>query len=337
MTLSVGIVGAGGIAYCHGRAAREAPEAELVAICDLSEESLGRFGEAFGVSRRYTDLERMLHEEEIDILVVSTWGNSHAEISIKAARTGRVKAILCEKPISSTATECESMIVAARENGVLLAEAFKFRHHPCHLKAKELIEAGEIGEVYLIRSTFTAPVDPRFLRPDHNWRFNRQKRGGAVYDLGCYCIHHARFIAGSEPYLVHARGHYGGTSEVPEAVAVQLDFPGNISAHCAFSFRYYGSQEYEVFGTGGYMRMDMAWNNEDHPVELEVSKNDGEERTIKFAPVYQFTDQLRHLCECLGTGRPHRIPAENSLGNMKVIDAVHASIDSERPATLTTG
>jgi len=337
MSYKMGIVGVGGIAHCHGRAAREAPEAELAAICDVSDESLARFGEVFGVSHRYTDLERMLRDEDIDILVVSTWGNSHAEIGIRAAETGRLRAILCEKPISSTAAECEAMMAAARENGVLLAEAFKFRHHPCHLRAKELIAAGEIGEVMLIRSTFTANVDPRYLRPDHNWRFNREKRGGAVYDLGCYCIHHARFIAGSEPYLVHARGHYGEISEVPEAVAVQLEFPGEISAQCAFSFRYYGSQGYEVYGTEGYMRMDMAWNNEDHPVALEIRKNDGEERTIRFAPVYQFTDQLRHLCECLETGRPHRIPPENSLGNMRVIDAVHASIDSGQPVILDPG
>ena len=337
MSYRVGIIGTGGIAHCHGRAAREAPEAELASICDVSEESLSRFGEAFGVSSRYTVLERMLHEEEIDILAVCTWGNSHADISIQAARTGRVKAILCEKPISSTAAECEAMIEAARENGVLLAEAFKFRHHPCHLKAKELVEAGEIGQVKLIRSTFTAAVDPSSLRPDHNWRFNSEKRGGAPYDLGCYCIHHARFIAGSEPERVHARGHYGQHSRVPESVAVQLEFPGEISAQCAFSFRYYGSQEFEVYGTGGYMRMDMAWNNEDHPVALEIRKNDGENRSIRFAPAYQFTDQLRHLCDCLETGRPHRIPAENSLGNMRVIDAVHASIDSGEPVDLNPG
>lgn len=337
MALSVGIVGAGGIAHCHGRAAREAPEAELAAICDVSEEALGRFGEAFGVSRRYTDLERMLHEEEIDVLSVCTWGNSHADICIRAARTGRVKAILCEKPISSTAAECEAMIETARDHGVLLAEAFKFRHHPCHLRAKELLDAGEIGRICLIRSTFTAAVEPRFLRPDHNWRFNREKRGGAVYDLGCYCIHHARFLAGSEPDLVHARGQYGETSQVPESVVVQLEFPGEVSAQCVFSFRCHSSQEFEVYGTGGYMRMDMAWNNEDRPVALEIRKNDGEERTLRFAPVFQFTDQLRHLCACLSTGGPHRIPGGNSLGNMKVIDAVHESIDSERPVVLNPG
>ena len=280
----------------------------------------------------------MLREEDLDILVVCTWGDSHADISIRAARTGRVKAILCEKPLSSTAAECGAMIEAAREHGVLLVEAFKFRHHPCHLKAKDLIEAGEIGEIKLIRSTFTANVDPGYLRPDHNWRFNREKRGGAVYDLGCYCIHHARFLTGSDPIrgpcprilrpaVTGARG----------AVTAQLEFPDEITAQCAFSFRYFGSQEFEVYGTGGYMRMDMAWNNEDHPVALQIRKNDGEERTIRFAPAFQFTDQLRHLCDCLETGRPHRIPAENSLGNMRVIDAVHASIDSGQPVVLNPG
>ena len=337
MAYNVGIVGVGGIAHCHGRAAQEAPEAKLTAICDVSEDALDRFGEAFHVPLRYTDLERMLHEEDLDILVICTWGNSHADIGIRAARTERLKAILCEKPITSTAAECEAMIEAARDHGVLLAEAFKFRHHPCHLKAKDLIQAGEIGDVTLIRNTFTVAVDPQYLRPDHNWRFNRDKRGGATYDLGCYCIHHARFIAGSEPALVHARGQYGQQSQVPESVAVQLEFPGGISAQCAFSFRYYGSQEFEVYGTGGYMRMDMAWNNEDHPVALEIRKNDGEERTIRFAPVFQFTNQLRHLCDCLETGRPHRIPSENSLGNMRVIDAVHASIDSGQPVDLNPG
>lgn len=337
MTLKVGIVGAGGIAHCHGRAAGEAPEAELAAICDVSEESLGRFGETFGVSGRYTDLERMLHEEEIDILSICTWGNSHADIAVRAAQTGRVKAILCEKPISSTAAECADMIAAARENGVLLAEAFKFRHHPCHIKAKELIETGEIGDIRLIRSTFTAAVDPLNLRPDYNWRFNREKRGGAVYDLGCYCIHHARSIAGIEPERVYASGHFGQRSRVPESVAAQLEFPGEISAQCVFSFRYHGSQEFEVYGTGGYMRMDMAWNNEDHPVALEIRKNGAEVRTIRFAPVFQFTEQLRHLCDCLESDRPHRIPMENSLGNMRVIDAVYASIGSGEPVDLNPG
>merc|ERR1712098_468014 len=70
------------------------------------------------------------------------------------ASSGRVKAILCEKPFTSTGAEAKRMVAAAKDNDVLLAEAFKFRHHPMHLKAHELIDSGTIGEVMNIRSTF---------------------------------------------------------------------------------------------------------------------------------------------------------------------------------------
>ena len=112
---------------------------------------------------------------------------------------------------------------------------------------------------------------------------------------------------------------------------MQLEFPGEVNAQCVFSFRYFGSEEFEVYGTDGYIRMKNAWNNEDHSVNLEIKKRDGKDRSIKFAPIYQFTEQLQHMCECLNTGRAHRISYEDSLNNMKVIDAVHASIDMNLP------
>ena len=158
----VAIVGTGSIATRHGRACNEVPLAELWAICDISEDSLSSFGDEFGVTRRYTNLKEMLEAEEIDIAIVSTWGPSHAETTIQLADSGKVKAILCEKPFALTATEAEQMATAAYRNGVLLAEAFKFRHHPMHLHAKELVDSGAIGDVRSIRSTLVTP--PRVLR-----------------------------------------------------------------------------------------------------------------------------------------------------------------------------
>ena len=92
------------------------------------------------------------------------------------------------------------MVAAAEENGILLAEAFKFRHHPMHLKAKELADSGAIGDVLTIRSTFCSGgsgAGPETRKPENNWRFNKAKGGGSVYDLACYCIHHARFMFGA--------------------------------------------------------------------------------------------------------------------------------------------
>lgn len=334
MSYRVGIIGTGGIAQAHGRAARSAVNAEVVAICDVSQEALDRFGDEFGVAARYQSLETMLAKENLDIVVICTWGVHHAEISNRVSRSRRVRAILCEKPICSTAAECEGMVAIANENGILLAEAFKFRHHPQHLKARELVESGAIGDVKMIHSTFTNAVNPTFMTPDQNWRFNRDQGGGAIYDLGCYNIHHARFMIGAEPIRVYATGHIGAYSQVNETVAVQLDFPGDVGAQFILTFRYFSTQSAEIYGTKGYLRIEKAWNNENSPVTLEARFANGDRETYNFAPVDQFTLQLNHLCDCLETGSPHRIPPEDSIANMKVIDAIYASMERHAPVEM---
>ena len=152
----VGIVGSGGIARAHGRACADLECVDLCAISDISEAALNSYGDEFNVANRYLDLSDMLAKENLDIAIICTWGSCHAQIGIQIAQSQAVKAILCEKPFASTGAEAEQMVSAARESGILLAEAFKFRHHPMHLKAKELADSGAIGDVTTVRSTFCA-------------------------------------------------------------------------------------------------------------------------------------------------------------------------------------
>lgn len=333
-TYRVGIVGTGGIAQMHGRVCQQMTEVELQAICDVNPEAVQRFGEHFHVDRRYTSLDAMLDAEALDIAIVCTWGHCHAEASNTIARSRKVRAILCEKPFCRNAAEARAMIAVAREHGVLLAEAFKFRHHPQHLKAREIVDSGRLGDLQAIRSTFTAPVAAEHRRPERNWRFNRAVGGGAIYDLGCYTIHHARYIVNTEPLRVYATGAIGVASEVEESVAAVLEFPGDITAQFTLGFRAFGSQSVEVYGTAGLLRLDEAWNNENRSIALRVSYEDGSTETHEFAPVNQFVLQLRHLCECLETGQPHRIPPENSVNQMRVIDALFESLSTGLPVSL---
>ena len=330
----VAIVGTGSIATRHGRACNEVNSAELWAICDISEGSLSLFGDEFGVARRHTSLKAMLETEEIDIAVVSTWGPAHADTVIQLADSKRVKAILCEKPFALTATEAERMATAAHRNGVLLAEGFKYRHHPMHLRAKEVVDSGAIGDIRSIRSTLVTP--PRVLRlknndgarlPDRNWRWNKQKGGGSVYDVGCYCIHHARFILDAEPVRVFAAAERG--AEVDDATYIILEFAGDHAAQISVGYTSWESQYTEIFGTRGMIRMDRAWSNEDKPVTLEL-RTDGDTENIDFEPTFQFADQLQHLCDCLSAGIPHRISLDNSIRQAKVIDAVFESLETGR-------
>ena len=108
----------GGIARAHGKACKQIAEAELVAICDVSAEQLARYGEEFGVAAHYTELDTMLHDRELDIAIVCTWGAFHAETGIQICDSGRVKAVLCEKPFTQNAAEAAAFAAAGRKNRV---------------------------------------------------------------------------------------------------------------------------------------------------------------------------------------------------------------------------
>ena len=331
--LRVAIVGAGGIARAHARACREAEGVTLHAVCDVSPAALDRFGEEWAVppERRYSSLDDLLAVQSPDIAVVSTWGVTHAATGIRLARSGRVRAVLCEKPFTTTAAEAEALAAAAREGGILLAEAFKFRHHPAHLELKARVAAGAIGDPVTVRSTFCQAVDPAARRPENNWRWDRERGGGSIYDLACYNIHQARYVFGAEPERVFATAQIEGT--VDAAASLQLVFPGQRTALLSVGHNLWHSHYVEVDGTAGLLRLENPWNNEDAPVTL-VQHGPAGTAATDFPPTFQFTAQLCHLAECLTTGRPHRIPPENSVAQMRVIDAAFESIATGQPVSL---
>lgn len=328
MTIRACIVGSGGIANRHARAATATDEVELAAVCDVSDAVAKRFASEYFIPNSYCDLSTMLASEPaFDLATICTWGNSHAEIGIELARSGKVKAILCEKPISLNAVECTELVDVARSEGVILAEAFKFRHHPMHLRAKRLITDGAIGELRSVRSTFMTGGDRRAVRREMNWRFDPDRGGGATYDLGCYLIHHARFMFEMEPTTVFAVGDFHEVCGVDFQVAATLGFPGGVSAQLSYGFGVGGgSQEAQMVGTAGRIATDMAWNNEGRPTGIDGRFRGGEEAKFRFQPVDQFALQLRHMVDVLERRTEHRIPPLNSLGQMRVMDAVRDSI-----------
>ena len=332
----VGLVGTGGIANAHGNACQEAPSAELAAICDVSENALAGFGERFNVKpeNRYLSLAEMLDTEDLDIAIICTWGAYHAEVGIQISESRQVKAILCEKPFTSTAAEAEAFVGAAQENGVLVAEAFKFRHHPMHIKAKELIDAGAIGEFMTLRSTFCTGGGgggPETRKPEANWRFNKAKGGGSIYDLACYNIHHARFMFGAEPIRVSGASQAG--MEVDDASYLLLVFPGEKTAQISTGFNCAGGQYAEMTGWGGMLRIDRAWNNENSAVNIALQNREGHQ-VIDFEPCFQFALQLEHFCEVLATEKQHRISPESCVNQMRVIDAAFEAMATGRTIEL---
>ncbi|MEM7533299.1 MAG: Gfo/Idh/MocA family oxidoreductase [Chloroflexota bacterium] len=327
----VALVGTGGIARAHATACSLTDQADLVAVCDVSPDALDRFTQQFDVPQTYTDLDAMLHHADIDIAIICTWGVFHTELGIQIAESKQVRAILCEKPFTQTATEALALVAAGHKNNILVAEAFKFRHHPMHLRAKEILDQGGIGDLLAVRSTFCTNAPAYRLQPALNWRYNRSKGGGAIYDLACYNVHQARFVFGEEPQIVFAAQMPG--AEVDISTSISLVFSGGRTAQISVSFSAWQSQYVEMVGTHGMLRMDRAWNNENQPVVLEHHTAD-EIRHFKFKPVHQFVFQLEHLCTCLDGNTPHRIPPEHSIAQMRVLDAIAESMNTGKAVEL---
>jgi D-xylose 1-dehydrogenase (NADP+, D-xylono-1,5-lactone-forming) len=329
------IIGAGGISYRHAQACRDLDGVELAAVCDVRLEAANRLADEFGVGARYTDLDAMLAGEQADVAIVATWGASHAEVSAKLARSGRVRAVLCEKPLAMNASEAAEMARVAAESGILLAEAFRLRHQPIHHRAIELIRQGRIGEVLHVRNAMMWHHPPETRRPELNWRFNKPVGGGVTYDIGCYCINHARWAMGDEPEVVHAVGRWGDVSGVDEHVVAVATFPGGRTAEWCVSWQAGPRHAAEVHGTHGMIRIENAWGDGERlATDLEIFDAQRNRQVEVFAPLSQFALQLDHLRDCLENGRPHRIPPSDSIAQMRVIDAVYASLRSGQPARV---
>ena len=332
--MRVVIIGAGAIAYRHASAIRDLAGAELVAVCDLRRENVDALGDRFEVESRFTNLDELLSRESADVATVATWGVAHAETVDRLARSGRVRAILCEKPIAMDAAEAERMFRVAEEHGVLLAEAFRLRSQPIHLRAIEVIRAGRIGEVVHVRNAMMWRIPDGDRDPSRNWRFNKAVGGGVTYDIGCYCINHLRWVTNSEPVRVFAEGRWGPTDVDEHVVAVAWFADGRTAEWCV-SWQAGPRHVSEVIGTEGVVRIENAWG--DGPgtaTQLELIDAQRQRETEAFAATDQFKHQLEHLQDCLDHGTPHRIPPSDSIAQMRVIDAVYASLKTGQPADV---
>ncbi len=310
----VAIVGCGGISHAHGNAWRNVPEIEIVGACDEKFESLSRFATEYEVENTYNDLRQMLEKQKPDILVVATWPSSHLKNVLEAVRC-EVKGILVEKPIAVNTSQLEQMIQVTERANILLMEAFMYRHHPLTLAVKEKVEEGAIGEVRYARSSFSTGLTDRT-----NWRLRGDLGGGAVMDLGCYCINIIRHLIGREPQSAWATGKFEPINNVWETLIGTMDFGDGVTGQFDCSFGWTWRECYEVAGTKGTLFVQSAWGNSEGESHFTVN---GE--TISVTGVNPYAAELLNLCEAVDNGTPLLLPISDALGNMRVIDALHES------------
>ncbi len=268
------------------------------------------------IPRAYGTYQELLADPDVDAIYNPLPNSLHAEWTLAAAAAG--KPVLCEKPLALDAGQARSMIEGCRERGVLLMEAFMYRFHPQHQLVQRLIEAGAVGEVRFVRSNFMFMLEPF---PKSNVRLSAPLGGGALMDVGCYCVNAARMVFGREPLAGSALWDVRAEFGVEISLAGVLEFSEGGLATFDCGFRAPGQGAYTVVGSLGQIEVPNAFVPAPTPVKVRVTGPSGlEEHEVGGVDQYQL--EAEEFADALITGRPLRIPAEDALGTLAAIEAL---------------
>lgn len=273
-----GILGASNIAAkALIPAMQRAEDTEVVAVASSS--GKGRaFVESLSCDIRkvYDSYEQLLTDEEIDAVYISVPNHLHKKWTIEAAKHG--KHVLCEKPASLTERDTEEMITACEDNQVMFLEAFMYQFHPQHDRVKEIIASGEIGNITLMKTSFSFYLDPHST----NIRLDAMKGGGSLFDVGCYGLHSIFNMLGSYPQEIHSVANVDENSGVDLTSVVTLKLESGILAQVDCSIQQPPKNAYEIIGDKGKITVPAAYrpDKEDGGQgKIFVNLVDGQSRT----------------------------------------------------------
>jgi predicted dehydrogenase len=326
------VVGLGNIAQMAVLPAFEhaSENSELVALVSSDAEKLRVLAERYHVSitGSYEDLDRLLRDGEIDAIYVATPNTLHRSALERAARAG--VHVLCEKPLAATVADCRAMLHAAADANIKLMTAYRLHFEQTNLRAIERVRAGEIGEPRIFSSVFCQQVREGDIRT------RAEFGGGALFDMGIYCVNAARYLFQAEPFEVSALGLRGKDprfTEVDEMTSAILRFPGDRVAQFIASQGAADVSEFRIVGTKGDIRLDPAYSY--HGEIREFFTVDGKTEEVTTPLHDQFAPELVHFSQCILENSDPEPAGEEGLADVRVLEAIVESAAIGRRVTLS--
>lgn len=300
---------------------------DIVAIASRHQNRAAQAAQQLGILKAYGSYDELLADGSIEAIYNPLPNHLHVPWSIKAAEAG--KHVLCEKPIAMSAAEAAQLIAVRDRTGVKIGEAFMVRTHPQWLRAKEIVQSGEIGELRTTLGAFSY-----FNADPNNIRNMRDIGGGAVMDIGCYPITMSRWLFGREPCRAASlvdRDPEMGTDRLSSVI---LDFaPGQAVFTCATQLVPF--QTMQILGTRGRIETEIPYNiPPDRPSRIFI--DDGSQLAGRSARIEEFptcdayTAQGDAFSQAIQEGGEVPVPLEDAMANMAVIEAVFRSAETGR-------
>ena len=301
---------------------------QLTTVNAIASRDLARARQAaskLGIATAYGSYEELLADPQIDAIYIPLPNHLHVPWTAKAAEAG--KHVLCEKPLSLTAAEAETLLRVRARTGVQIAEAFMVNCHPQWQRVRALLDEGRIGELRAISGVYSYfNSDPANVRSKVEWG------GGGLMDIGCYLIHTARYAFRQEPRRVVGLIDRDPQLGIDRLASALLDFPGG-QAVFTCGTQLIPHQQIQILGSRGCITLEIPINAlADRPARLFIDSS-GDLRgsgieTETFPACDQYTLQGDAFARAVFEGAPVPVPLEDSIRNMAVIEAIFNSAKS---------
>ena len=326
------VIGLGLIADHFMRGVQQSEHSKITGLVSGHRDKAERIAAQYGVPKTsiysYEDMDKMRENKSIEAVYVALPNSMHAEYTIRSAKAG--KHVLCEKPMSTTVAEADSMIAACKTANVKLMIAYRLHYEPLNLKAIKLIKDGALGQVQTIDGSFGFNAQPGI------WRLNKALAGGgSMFDVGIYVLNACRYLTGEEPTKFTAVASTIDKQDVrfkemEESMAWAMQFPSGILATGSTTYGANMPGSYTVFGSKGRLEMNPAYSYEG--LRLKASYSGGpdgknveiDEPSTEKDPM-QFTQETDHFSECILENRTPSSPGEEGLRDMQYIQDIYAA------------
>ena len=334
--VSLGLIGAGRAGMIHARNFRASvPHAVLTAVADPCRENVQAALEELEIEKGYEDYRELLEDEEIDAVIIVTPTKYHCEIAVAAARAG--KHILCEKPMAMTVEECEIMEEAAKKYHVKLQVAFMRRFDSAFTEAKNVVDAGEIGDVVMVRSNTRGPSIPK------PWMYDIKKSNGPLAEVNSHDIDTLRWFTGSEFKTIYAMG---ANYRCPDAKQDFPDFYDNVILAAGFENGMQGmidgaqgvlygyDARVEILGTRGCIFLGKTRERPITVCRSDMHRYEAFTNSWRFLFKDAYLEEDMDFVDCILTDREPKVTGHDGKMAVKVVNAGNLSITSGKIITL---
>lgn len=323
MTVAWGIVSTARINELVLAGARGSDRVQVIAVASRDRSRADAYAREHDIERAYGSYEELFEDPDVQAVYISLPNSLHVEWSIRALEAG--KHVLCEKPFTASPGEVEQAFDLAEREGLRLMEGFMWRHHPQTFRCKDLVDDGAIGELRLVRASFSFAADDTA-----DARLLTEPDGGSLRDVGCYCVNAARLMAG-EPDRV-----YG--VQITNRAGVDLRFAATMSFQDGVVCQFDSGldlpvrEELEIVGERGSLIIRDPWHALSPGIEL---RREGIAEQVAIESVDSYRLELENLSDAiLGRSEP-LLGRADALGQARALEALLRSARVGAPVEVS--